>query len=365
METQAMILKSFNEPLELSEVEVPALSDGQVLVRLAASGVCGSDVHIWRGEDKRAVLPMIPGHEGIGYIEEIKGQRLSVNGEPLKSGDYIIWNRGANCGRCYECQVLKEPSLCRNRVTYGINKPFEEPPHLNGCYARHIILSANTDIIKLSDDIDPIAMVSASCSGATMAHAFDMCKIRPGSSLVIQGPGPLGLFAVAFGRLLGAGPIAVIGGTASRLEICKKFGADIVLDRKALPLSARKEIILEATMGRGADIVIEAAGYPDAVAEGLDILATNGTYLSTGFAQFTGYSQVDFFSQVVKKNAVIKGVWVSDTSHLCDAINLISKDQALFKSMVTHTMSLNEANEALRLMASKEALKVVLTYEGV
>lgn len=361
MKTQAMVMTDFNKSLELTQIEVPPLENGQVLVRLAASGVCGSDVHIWHGEDKRVKLPLIPGHEGVGYIEDIKGRHCSVDGQILHPGDLIIWNRGISCGRCYACQVLKQPSLCQNRITYGINNPCDMPPYLNGCYAHHIILTADTDIIKLDDSADPVTMVSASCSGATIAHAFDMCQIKPGSTVAVQGPGPLGLFAVAFARALGAGTIIVIGGTANRLDMCKKFGADMVLDRKSVSKEDRFDTIMQVTGGRGADIVIETAGYPDAAQEGLDILAMGGTYLSTGFAQFTGYAQIDFFSQIVKKNAVIKGVWVSDTSHLYDAVHLISKNPSLFSNMVTHTMPLDNANQALELMASKKALKAVLT----
>lgn len=360
MKTQAMVLKAFNQPLYMEDIEIPALEEGQVLVRIAAAGVCGSDVHIWRGEDKRARLPLILGHEGVGYIEDIKGQKYSITGRELNPGDLIIWNRGINCGRCYACQVLKQPSLCQNRYTYGISISCSQPPYLTGCYARHIILDKDTDIIELNPDIDPITMVSASCSGATVAHAFDMSRIKPGDTVVVQGPGPLGMYAVAFARASGAKQIIVIGGSDNRLTICKNLGATMVLDRKSTTVQQRRAAIMEATGGRGAEVVVEAAGYPDAVPEGLDLLAVGGTYLSIGFAQFTGYSTVDFFSQVVYKNARIQGVWVSDTSHLYDAVNLVSQRQEAFKDMITHVLPLESANTALELMASKQALKAVL-----
>lgn len=355
-----MVLEQFNGPLVEREFNVPSLVPGQVLVKIKASGVCGSDIHMWRGEDPRTPLPIILGHEGVGEIVDIAGSLRAVNGERLMTGDLILWSRGVSCGQCYTCTVLKEPSLCPHRRVYGINRSSSEIPHLNGCYSEHIILAPGTDIFLLDKSIDPAVLVTASCSGATIAHAFDLAAPTPGETVIVQGPGPLGLFAVAFAKAHGASKIIVIGGSPERLALCREFGATMVLNRKSSSVTERREIIFDATHGRGADLVVEAAGYPEALSEGLELVRGGGTYVSAGYAQPLGTIEFDPFKHLVRKNLKLQGVWVSDTSHTYRAMQVVLGQPELFAKMVTHRFRLQEANEALAVMADKTALKAVL-----
>jgi threonine dehydrogenase-like Zn-dependent dehydrogenase len=360
MFNRAMVLTEFGKPLQPREMPVPALKPGQLLVKLLAAGVCGSDVHMRRGEDPRTPLPIILGHEGVGEVAAAAGPVKSVEGDYLHEGDRILWNRGVVCGCCFYCTVLKEPSLCLDRKIYGINLPADVPPYLSGCYSEHIILLPGTDIFKIGPEADPGVLVSASCSGATLAHAFDLAAPLPGDTVVVQGPGPLGVYAVAFARLYGAAQVVVIGGSGNRLEICSEFGATTLLDRHKTTPEERRSRILEMTGGRGADLVVEAVGYPDALEEGLDLVRRGGSYLSTGFAQPVGLSRLDPYEQIVKKNIRLQGVWASDSSHLYRAMKLVLSNQALFQKMVTHRFSLDQANEALQAMADRQALKAVI-----
>jgi threonine dehydrogenase-like Zn-dependent dehydrogenase len=361
MKSKAMVLHEFKKPLELKEFEVPLLKEKQVLVKIEAAGVCGSDVHMWKGEDPRTPLPIILGHEGVGRVVEVKGNKRYVSGEKVEAGDLILWNRGMACGECFECVVLNEPSLCRNRKVYGINISCDTEPQLNGCYSEHIILRENTDIFKLDTNIeDSSILVSASCSGATIAHGFDMVKANMGETVVVQGPGPLGVYAVSFAKNLGASNIVVIGGSESRLKLCREFGATHILSRKLMSVEERREAIHEITAGRGADLVVEAVGANGAVEEGIKLIRTGGTYLTTGFAQPAGVESIDFFTEVVRKNIKIQGVWVSAARHTYQAMQLVLKNQELFSKMITHKFKLEEANKALEAMNSREALKAVL-----
>lgn len=360
MKTVAMVLEAFNQPLTMREFELPAMLEGEVLIRVEAAGVCGSDVHMWRGEDPRTPLPIILGHEGVGRVLEIAGAKKTISGEELKQGDLIIWNRGMSCHKCYSCAVMNEPSLCTNRKIYGINRPSTIRPYVNGCYSREMILAAETDIFKVEKEIDPAILVSASCSGATVAHAFDLHSPSFGETVVIQGPGPLGVYATAFSRHLGALDIIVIGGSENRLALCRQFGATMTLNRNELSLEQRREIVMQRTGGRGADVVIEAVGDPAAVHEGLKLARMGGSYLSIGFSQPPGDCQVDFFSDVVRKNLKIQGVWVSATRHTWQAMRLVQDNPDLFAQMITHRYPLSQANEALQAMAGREALKAVL-----
>ena len=355
-----MVLEAFNQPLVMRDFEIPPLQDGEVLIRLEAAGVCGSDVHMLRGEDPRTPLPIILGHEGVGRVLEVKGEKRTVEGELLKSGDLILWNRGVSCHRCFHCAVLNEPALCKNRKVYGINRSSKVAPYVNGCYSQEMLLTADTDIFKVTGEVDPAILVSASCSGATVAHAFDLHRPDFGDTVLIQGPGPLGVYAVAFAKQLGAQEIIVIGGSENRLQTCREFGATLTLNRRELSLEDRKQAIMDKTRGRGVDFAIEAVGDPSAVHEGIKLVRSGGAYVSIGFSQPPGNCQIDFFQEVVSKNLKIQGVWVSGTRHTWQAMKLVLERPELFARMITHRFSLEQANEALAAMAQRDALKAVL-----
>lgn len=356
----AMILHRFNEPLEQREFPMPELNPGEMLVEILASGICGSDVHMWLGNDPRLQLPMILGHEGVGRIAKLRGERWSVHGALLHEGDLVIWNRGVTCGRCYFCVVKHTPALCPNRWVYGITTNCIDPPYLRGCYAEYIALTANTDILKIESEIDPAILVSAACSGATMAHAFDLCSPDVGDTVVVQGPGPLGIFAVAFAQARGVSQIIVIGGTPGRLDLCRQFGATQTLNRNETTIEERREIIRDATHGRGADVVIEATGSSKAVLEGVGLVRNGGCYLVTGFGNPEGTIELDCFADISRKNIWLQGVWVSDTKHLLEAVRLVIDNADTFATLAEDKFSLLQATDALAAMRDRKTLKAII-----
>lgn len=357
---RAAVLEEFCKPLVIRDFKKPEIKDGEILVKILASGVCGSDVHIWRGLDPRVSTPIILGHEGCGVIEEMAGEKYDVFGKPLNEGDLIIWDRGVVCGTCHYCTIYKTPSLCVNRWTYGISKPCNEPPYLNGCYSEAIILHKNTKIIKLEKSVDPATIVSAACSGATAAHSFEMHSPKVGETVLILGPGPLGIFHVAFSREYGASNIIVIGGTKERLEICRRFGATVVINREETSLEEREKIIRELTEGCGVDVAYECSGTISAFNEGLIHLRAGGTLVVPGFGVPSGSTMIDCFTMITRKNVKIQGVWVSDTEHLYRAVKIIQNGKYPFHDLITHKKPLEEATEALQLMMERRAIKVVL-----
>jgi len=359
--TRISVLEKFNKPLQIREIEIPDLLPGQVLVKITASGVCGSDVHMQQGKDPRLALPMCLGHEGVGQIVRINGEKKTVLGEKLKSGDMIIWNRGVLCGKCYYCTVTHQPSLCENRWAYGIHRSVSDPPHLNGCYAEHLILSEKTDIILL-DDRDPAVYVPASCSGATAAHAFEYARahMNMGDTVLIQGPGPLGIFLVAYAKACGAGHIIVTGGTKSRLEMCREFGATDILNRHDYSSEQMKEAVMSLTQDRGVDVAIEASGNLKAVTDGMPLVRTGGAYISAGFGEPAGSVEFPWFENVVRRNLTVQGVWVSDTRHVLEALRVVQMNFEKFAKMITHRFGLEEATEALESVDSRKAVKAVL-----
>lgn len=357
--TLIAVLEEFGKPLRIREFDIPELLPGQILIRITSAGICGSDVHMQQGKDPRVPLPISLGHEGVGQIVRINGEKKTPLGEKLKSGDMVIWNRGVLCGECYYCTVTHQPSLCENRWAYGIHRSVNVPPHLNGCYAEHLILSEKTDVF-LIDDGDPAVFVPASCSGATAAHAFEYANIGTGDTVLIQGPGPLGIFLIAFARASGAENIIVIGGTQDRLEMCREFGAMKVLNRHKLSQDEIKDAVMSLTHGRGVDVAFEASGSIDAVQDGMSLVRIGGKYISAGFGEPAGFAQIPWFEDVIRRNLTVQGIWVSDTHHILQALRLVQADYNRFSKMITHRFKLEDANSALEAVASRKAVKAVL-----
>ncbi|MCX8116640.1 MAG: zinc-binding dehydrogenase [Desulfobacterota bacterium] len=361
MESRAAVLTQFNHPLELRSFPIPALKEGEVLVKVEAAGVCGSDVHMWEGRDPRTRLPIILGHEGAGEIVDLKGEKRDVHGIPLKKGDKVLWNRGVTCGHCYFCRVKRMPSLCPHRWVYGIHTTCSEPPFLTGNYAEYLLLVKETDFFKIEMEIEPATLVPASCSGATAAHALDLSGLESGDSVLVQGAGPLGIFMVAFSKSSGASPIVVIGGTEERLKMARRFGATHTLNRFQINPAERKEAILELTHGRGVDVAFEMAGEPGAVRECITLVRNGGTCVSAGFGEPHGTIELDCFHDLNRKNLRLQGIWTSDVRHTHMAIQLILNRKEEFKNLITHVYPLARANEALYAMKERQAVKVVLS----
>jgi threonine dehydrogenase-like Zn-dependent dehydrogenase len=360
MESKAMVLEKFNEPLEMRTFPIPKLKEGEVLIKVKAAGVCGSDVHMWEGRDPRIRLPMILGHEGVGEIVEMDGEKRDVYGNPLHVGDKVLWNRGVTCGRCYFCKVKMEPSLCPHRWVYGIHTSCAESPYLTGNYTEYLPLVREVDLFKIESETDLQVLVPASCSGATAAHAFDLSRMESGDSVLVQGVGPLGIFAIAFAKSFGASQIIATGGTEERLNMCKAFGANLLLNRNQLSKKDRKEAVMEVTHGLGVDVAFEMAGEPEALKESISLVRTGGACVSAGFGEPHGTIELDCFHDIGRKNLRLQGVWVSETRHTHMALQLILSRIGDFTKLITHRFSLAQANEAIRVMKTKEAVKALL-----
>ncbi len=359
-------MTKFGSPLEIREQEIKPLREGEVLVEVLASGVCGSDVHMWKGKDPRTPLPLVLGHEGVGTVADVCGEKKDIFGSKISVGNLTIWDRGVTCNRCYFCAVQKEPSLCPNRQVYGIVR--------DGCYATHITLLPGTKLTKLDEGMargkggegihrmDAAALAPAACSGATAAHTVELAPIAVGDVVVIIGPGPLGLFCLAFAFAKGAGQAVVIGTRAdrARIELAKEFGSVRTYVVEESSVEERGKEVGEMTKGIGANVVIDCTGTASSFNQGLRLTAPGGTFSIPGIATPVGEIPLRLYEDVARKNVRIQGVWVSDTSHLYQAIQLVLSGRFPLHKIVTHRFPLERVMDALRAVESKEAIKAVL-----
>lgn len=373
--TTAMVLEQFGQPLVRREIVVPALQPGGVLLRLRASGVCGSDLDIVAGKDPRATLPLIPGHEGIGEIAALGGEKDDIGGEALRVGDVVAFNRGLTCGQCAYCTARRQPELCARRETYGISmggvndngvpagsrrSQDGDGPALSGCYAEMIVLWPGTEIVKLPAGADPVALVAATCSGATAAHAIELAGIMPGETVVIIGPGPLGLYAAALAFDRGADTVVMVGRRRDRrLELAEAMGC-VGVSTAETALEDRASLIADLTGGLGAGAVVDCAGTAESIPEALELVAPGGTVTLPGLAAPLPEFRFDPYI-LARKQVRLQGVWTSSARHLAQALAVAQSRRYGLRAIVSHVLPLEQANEGLRLLREKQAVKVVLT----
>ncbi|MEU5210165.1 zinc-binding dehydrogenase [Streptomyces sp. NPDC020742] len=360
---RAVVLERFNEPLVLREFDVPAAPGSGLVVACRYGGVCGTDLHLRSGH-LAIPVPLVLGHEGLGVVHETgPGLTHDATGAPLRAGDTVMWASSIACGSCVPCRQHREPTLCENRRTYGVNRSTLDGPALSGAWADYIVLQEGTTVVKLDDRVDPLAAMSLACAGPTVVHAlYERRPVRVGEVVVVQGSGPVGLAAAAMAQLAGAAKVIVVGGPAGRLELAAAAGiGDEHLD---IVGAADPEEVLaavrEATGGAGADLVVECTGVPAALAQGISLARRGGSYLVIG--QYTDAGDTSFNPhQIVFRQLDVVGSWAFTGSHVVEYVKLLPALSARFDlgSLVT-AYPLAEHAKALADVAAGSVMKAVL-----
>jgi len=358
---KAMVVEAYSGPMQMQEFDLPELEPGAMLVDITAAGVCGSDVHIWAGKDPRTRLPMILGHEGVGRIRALSGDKRDMFGEELKVGDKIVWHRGVTCGRCVYCAKRREASLCLYRKVYGTMMSCADWPHLTGNYAEVLYVYPESEIVKLPEDCDDGLIAAATCSGATAAHTIELLDIAMSSTVVVIGPGPVGLYTAAYCFERGADQVFVFGMEVDmpRLQLAQSLGCTPV-NVNEVDVEERKQMVLEATHGLGADYVIECTGVKACAEEALDLACRGGAVAIPGIAVPVGEMTILPYEQIAVRNLRLQGVWVSDARHMCEAVTLSLSGKYPLDKMITHRFPLSQANEALQAVANRWAIKAII-----
>src|SRR5215831_17865413 len=360
---KASVLEQFKAPLALREFEIPSrLEPGAILVRTEMAGICGTDVHLWKGE-LPITLPVILGHETVGRIEALgEGVEKDWSGQSLRAGDRVTWNPGLACGTCYYCAEKRVPTRCVNRRAYGISHTCNAAPHFLGGYAEFHYLKPRSTVFRLADDLPTESVIGAGCALNTALHGIERTGIGLRESVVVQGTGPVGIAALAVAKSAGASQVIVLGAPKHRLEMAKRFGADHIIDIDLLRTSAERiAAIRELTGGYGADVVLECVGAPPVVVEGMEMCRDGGKYLILG--HYCDAGPVAWNPHVVtRKQLSVFGSWSSEPRHMKMAIEFLraTPNQFPFAEMVSHRFPLEKANEALATSAAWQSAKSVI-----
>ncbi|TWS26703.1 zinc-binding dehydrogenase [Tsukamurella sputi] len=356
MNSRIAVFAEGGRPVESRSIEVPAPGRGQILARTALGGVCGTDVHLRRG-DFDLPFPVVLGHEGVGIVEQLgEGVVRDAAGVSLAVGDAVYWSPIPPCGRCYYCTVEKDFSSCTQSAWFH---DADLPGW--GSYADYVTLPAAMSVYRIPDGTSPEAVIALGCALPAVLQGFD----RAGESgvidtVVIQGAGPIGLSAVLAARQRGAGTIVVIDQHENRLATARALGATatLTLDTDA---AERKRRVLELCGERGPRLVVEAAGVLSAFGEGVDLAGHNGAYLLIGLWSGRGQVPIDP-TVVVHKNLRIVGSCYAQPEHYYRAMHLAAELEARIPltDIITHSFDVADANAALDAVERGEAVKAVI-----
>lgn len=343
--------------LTIGKAPAPQAVPRGLVADVTLAGVCGSDAHRLVGHVKDAQGPVSFGHEAVGVVRELgEGLTEDFGGQPISVGDRIIWYAGSSpCGRCRGCRTTGGP--CDDRQwPLPANVP-------NAAGYREVAsLSALVPFFRIDGDVTDEELSAFGCALPT-AISGQRCagQIEAGQTVVVQGSGPVGIASAMVASLSPARQIIVIGAPANRLELAREFGATETIDIGTTTAAERLARVRELTDGRGADVVIEAAGVPEAFTEGIDLLARHGRYVLSGL--YSGSREVSFNPVLINNKAArIIGNLGSKPEVGLQALRFVqaNRERFPFAKMVTHHFSLDQVGVAIRSMQQGDALKAVV-----
>lgn len=347
---RAAVYTTLGQPLEIKEYPVPDPEPGALVVKLTLANICGSDLHMWRGDiDLGALgspLPTILGHEMTGTVAKLgKGVTTDSAGQPLAEGDRVIYPYFIPCRRCAPC-LRGEETVCVANLMYMC--PVDPPPHFLGAYADYYYVRPNQTVLKVPDDLTDEMVAPVNCALSEVIFGLEKVRFGFGETIVIQGAGGLGIYATAVAREMGADRIIVIEGIDERIELVKSFGADEIIDMKQYSTPEdRIGRVFELTGFQGANVVAELAGVPAALPEGVNMLGQGGRCLEIGNISPGHTTKIDP-ALLVMGSKTIYGVTFYSAATLKKALDFLSrtKNKYPFERILSRKYPLEEINQA-------------------
>jgi L-iditol 2-dehydrogenase len=264
---KALLLNEYKN-LELAEMPVPEPRADELLVRVRACGICGSDVHGYDGSTGRRIPPIVMGHEAAGIVETVGS---AVNG--FKAGDRVTFDSTIYCGECFFCR-RGEVNLCDRREVLGVSTPLFRR---HGAFAEYVAVPARISyLLPAALPFEHAAMIEAV---SVAVHAVSLAPIAKDDTVVVIGAGMIGLLVLQAARAAGAERVIVVDIDPSRLAMAERMGAWITLNSRESDVA--KEVAAE-TAGRGADLAIECVGVTGTVKMAVDCVRKGGAVTLVG-----------------------------------------------------------------------------------
>lgn len=400
-EKMKAIVKTGPKPgLEMVSIAIPSIKHDEILVKVRAASICGTDLHIYKwnpwAQNRIKSFPLIAGHEFAGDVVKV-GEGVSG----FSTGDYVTADSHIVCGHCLQCRVGQQ-HICSNLKILGVDT--------NGSFAEYIAIPYRG--VWKNDITMPLELASVQ---DPLGNALYATLVEPvtGKSVLIIGDGPIGLFSAGIARASGASWIGLIGHNQPRLEIAKKMGVDAVFlvplketsptpslvrrgseaavpplnkgrlggvltkDNENPPLNkgghggvfSREEdiesLIMTVTNNSGVDVVLEMSGSPEGFQQGLELLRKGGRI--SAFGLFSNPVTVDITNQIIFKGITLYGIngrILFDTWYRMH--NLLKSGRLDISPVITHKLPFDDFEKGFQLLLErpKQAVKVVLMLEN-
>jgi threonine 3-dehydrogenase len=335
---------------DLAEVPIPRPAADEVLVRVEATALCGSDIHFYNWDDfaqKRLKPPLTLGHEFCGEIVEVGRDVVDY-----KVGEFVTADSHIVCGKCDVCRMGLQ-HICQNLKIFGND--------VEGSFAQYLPVP-QTSLWRLTRDIaSEVGAVMEPLGGATQAVLIEPVTAR---SVVIFGDGPIALFGAGVASAAGARKVYLVGMVASRLEIARRMGAHVTfnINDPVDPVQAIKD----DTHGIGADVVVEMAGAPQSMKNAFEVVRKGGRVTTFGLTPRPIEFDINFavtLRQVTVRGVAGRHMW--DTWKLVDG--LLASGKLDPRPVITHRIPLEEFDHGFKLMTTgpRDTGKVILFPNGM
>jgi threonine 3-dehydrogenase len=331
--------------LRYDEAPLPKAGPGQALVRVEATSVCGTDLHIYRWDDwaqGRIPTPQIIGHEFCGTVVQAAGTRSDI-----REGDYVSAEGHISCGNCFHC-LTGQAHICDHVDLLGVD--------VHGCFAEYVVVP-ETNLWRL----DPAIPREVGAIHDPLGNAVHtaLSADLPGRSVAITGCGSIGLFAVAVCKMAGASFIIATDISDTRLQLARQLGANLAINvSREDPVKQAKA----ATDGLGVEVLLEMSGFPQAIYQGFAMLRGGGTACLLGIPSRP--VEINLTRDIIFKAATVKGIngrrmfatWYQMTALLKSGLDV--------SAVITHRLPMAHFEEAFELLGAGKSGKIVFWPNG-
>lgn len=365
---KAAVLTTVDTPLEVREdVEIAGPGPGEVRIRVAASGVCHSDLSVQNGTIPLPT-PIVLGHEGAGVVEEV-GEGVTK----VAVGDHVVLSFVPACGECYTCS-RGQGYLCQKSAMQAMGGLLDgttrltsggTPLHQMACLGTfgEVAIVPEISMVKIPDDVPLAVAALIGCGVLTgVGAALNTATLREGDSVAVLGCGGVGLNIIQGARIAGAGTIIAIDRFDAKLDMARQFGATDVVNASERDAGGA---VAELTEGRGADVAFEAIGMKSTIEATIGMIRPGGEAILVGVPRLDVMLELNAAFTFLYLDKTVKGCWYGSSNIHTDVPKLLGlwKDGSLkLEELISREIALDDVNEAFEAMEKGEVARSVIKH---
>ncbi len=365
---KAAVLTGVDAPLEIrADIEIAAPGPGEVRIKMAASGVCHSDLSVQNGTIPLPT-PIVLGHEGAGVVEEV-GEGVTH----VRPGDHVVLSFVPACGECYTCK-RGQSYLCEKAAMQAMGGMLDgttrltsggDPLFQMACLGTfgEVAIVPEISMVKIPDDVPLDVAALIGCGVLTgVGAAMNTANIRPGDTVAVMGCGGVGLNVIQGARIAGAGKIVAIDMFDSKLDMAKQFGATDTVNPGNGDAGAQVAALNE---GRGPDVAFEVIGLKPTMQQTIDMIRPGGEAILVGVPRLDVMLELNAAFTFLYLDKTVKGCWYGSSNVNEDVpklLDLWKKGELKLEELISREIKVEQVNEAFEAMGSGEVVRSVIKH---